>query len=56
MIYYEAEKQFKNVESKPVVPEHLLNKGDFEQTYISAAKLDQTIADYRAEHKARNEE
>ena len=41
------------METKPVVPPHLLKKEDFQETYIAAAYLTQAISDYNLEYKAR---
>lgn len=42
--------------SSPVVPEHLLKKDDFKNTYLAASRLIETISDYTLEHKARNQQ
>lgn len=47
---------FNDAETSPVIPEHLLKKSDFKDTYVAAARLVETISDYTLEHNARNKQ
>jgi hypothetical protein len=37
---------FNDAETSPAIPEHLLKKSDFKDTYVAAARLVETISDY----------
>jgi len=47
---------FNDAGTSPVIPDHLLKKDDFKETYIAASGLLDTISDYTLEHNARNKQ
>ena len=56
LIEYDAQTMFNDAGTSPVIPDHLLKKDDFKETYIAASGLLDTISDYTLEHNARNKQ
>ena len=56
LIEYDAQTMFNDAGTSPVIPDHLLKKDDFKETYLAASRLVETISDYTLEHNARNKQ